>query len=362
MRLAIIGAGLAGLMAAYELRNQPGLTVTVYEKSRGLAGRAATRWFDRPAGRVYVDHGAQYLRDDPQQSPALFALLHDLAATESDERAAITRPVWVLDRDGAIHEGDRTQNTAAKWSYRQGLTTLGKRIATAGALDIKTQVRIDHLHVQPTGSNASRFSLIAADGQPIADADQILLAIPSGQAADLLAASEWPAATVDQRDTLIGTLRQAVYRRCRAVTLGYEQPGVRARLDALPYYALINTDRGHDIVWLAFEQDKPGHVPPGQAVIIAHMSNAFTVRTWDSDPVELASHVAGQVADLLGDDLRQPDWSDTQRWRYSQPDTLLDSATINGQIDGLWFAGDYLRGGRMAFAAQSGADTALLLR
>ena len=44
MKLAIIGAGVAGLAAARALRQRrPDLAITIYEQSRSLGGRVATR-------------------------------------------------------------------------------------------------------------------------------------------------------------------------------------------------------------------------------------------------------------------------------------------------------------------------------
>ena len=51
----MIGAGLAGLAAARSLADA-GVTVTVFEKSRGVGGRTATR----REGLWAFDHGAQY--------------------------------------------------------------------------------------------------------------------------------------------------------------------------------------------------------------------------------------------------------------------------------------------------------------
>ena len=59
MKLAIIGAGVAGLAAARALRQRrPDLAITIYEKSRGLGGRVAT---GRRDGYIF-DHGAQNMR------------------------------------------------------------------------------------------------------------------------------------------------------------------------------------------------------------------------------------------------------------------------------------------------------------
>lgn len=54
IKIAIIGAGIAGLTAAKILKDCA--QVTVFEKSRGVSGRMSTRYADP----YYFDHGAQY--------------------------------------------------------------------------------------------------------------------------------------------------------------------------------------------------------------------------------------------------------------------------------------------------------------
>ena len=53
-RVAIIGAGLSGLVVAQRL--QSSADITIFEKSRGVGGRMATRY----AGDFEFDHGAQF--------------------------------------------------------------------------------------------------------------------------------------------------------------------------------------------------------------------------------------------------------------------------------------------------------------
>jgi renalase len=59
-RIGIIGAGMAGVTVARALSSIA--DISVFEKSRGVGGRMATRRMDE----VYFDHGAQYftIRDD----------------------------------------------------------------------------------------------------------------------------------------------------------------------------------------------------------------------------------------------------------------------------------------------------------
>jgi renalase len=55
LRIAIIGAGMAGVSAGSRLADH-GNGVTVLEKSRSGGGSCATKWWERHI----VDHGAQY--------------------------------------------------------------------------------------------------------------------------------------------------------------------------------------------------------------------------------------------------------------------------------------------------------------
>ena len=56
-RVAVVGAGLSGLAAAFKLREQK-VEVCLFEKSRGLSGRAASR--SRNGCRY--DYGANYFK------------------------------------------------------------------------------------------------------------------------------------------------------------------------------------------------------------------------------------------------------------------------------------------------------------
>lgn len=99
-RLAVIGAGLAGLACARAAQNA-GLRVVVFEKSRGLGGRLATR---RPFGQddaFGVDHGAPYAEpsqrypDAASRLAALGAQLRwsaDVVGAEEVEGAVVGEP------------------------------------------------------------------------------------------------------------------------------------------------------------------------------------------------------------------------------------------------------------------------------
>ena len=57
-KVAVIGAGMCGISCASYLQKN-GFGVTVFEKSRGIGGRMASRRINE---QVSVDHGAQYIK------------------------------------------------------------------------------------------------------------------------------------------------------------------------------------------------------------------------------------------------------------------------------------------------------------
>lgn len=340
MTIAIIGAGIAGLTAAYTLRQTNTTDIVIFEKSRGVTGRAATRWYDRPAGRVYIDHGAQYVKT---ASDPLSQLM--LSTLDRTELSNIDRPVWIFDARNRIAEGDPLQNAGAKWSYAKGLTTLGRLLVQAGGLTVKTEVRVGAIQFEN-----GAYRLTDTEKHDLGTYTAVIVAIPAGQAADLIVASSLPGAEQMQIES---TLRAVIYRRCLTVILGYDRP-----LAARPYYALVNTDRANPISWAGAEHEKPGHVPPGGAAWVIQMAGSYSQDHWDTDKDAVIRDVTGLAEGLLGPEVAAPDWTDLQKWRYSLPDVLADPTTLNGVLPGLHFAGDYLRGGRVHLAAESGHEAA----
>lgn len=318
MELAIIGAGLAGLAAARRLREtRPDIAITIYEKSRGLGGRAATR---RRDGYVF-DHGAQYLKG---ATAAVERLVTD--ELPNDDLIDIALPVWTFDGEDTIAEGDAAQNAEPKWSYRDGLNRLGKLLGAGQT--VRREVRIGALHRRD-----GRWHLDDVAGNAAGSADAVLLTPPAPQISDMLRASTLPDGLAD---TLLAALGAASYRRCISFALAYD------RLIARPFYALVNTDRKHPISWLALEHQKhPDRCPPGHSLLLPQMAAQWSMDNWETPSETLLPEVLERTGALLGDDLDAPLWYDVQRWRYALADSHADFDTLNNTGSGLFFAGDY---------------------
>lgn len=345
-RVIIIGAGVAGLAAANELVRH-NIRVTLYEQMQTVGGRVATYQVQD----CIIDHGAQVVK---APTPRLLQLVTQGKNGKPTSAQDIGLPVWTFTAAGAINAGDPGLNAEPQWMWSSGINTLGK-IMSAG-LDIRLGV-----HVQRITPIRHGYALHDTQGNTLDVADAVLFTPPAPQTAAIIAESTLPH---DMKDTLLRELLQVTYRRTLSVALAYPH-----RL-SLPWYALVNIDRQHNIAWLACEHTKPGHAPLGTGLLIAQMSHDFTLAHWDvvepgtygADNAPLPpriAHIHAQVQMLLPSELEQPRWADVQHWQYALPDSSADFDRLNTIASGLFFAGDYVTAlGRIHLAIESGWNAA----
>jgi len=327
--LAIVGAGAAGAAAAYRLRDDA-RDVAVFEKSRGVCGRAATRRRDG----CHYDYGANYVKPG---GGAVADLVRDLG---EDGLHDITEPVWTFDGDGDVEPG--RDSDGPKWTWADGITQLAKRLFARTDAAVRRETRIESLAREGDG-----WTLTDADGTTHGPFADVLLTPPAPQTAALLAATDWD----DDRLAAAREAAEAVpYRSIVTAVLRYDFDVPRE------WYALVNTDDAHDVGWLARESCKPGHVPDGELLVV-QMAPDWSREHYDRNPDWQTERAAEHAAALLDDDrLLDPAWTDTQGWRYALPDEAVDSEPVAALRDaGLHVAGDWVAGeARVRAAVESG--------
>ncbi len=334
--IAIIGAGISGLAAAHTLRDA-GRTVTLFEKSRGVGGRAATRKRD---GFIY-DYGAQYFKGGSALSTEWVT-----KRFPTPDLIDISKPVWTFDGEGQIKEGDPKQNADPKWSYRDGFTSFSKRLAEG--LDIHLDTQIGRVEQTTTG-----WTLYDREAKSVGAFDQLLITVPAGQAIELIEVSQFKDGL---REAISAQLGKAQYNPLISVMLGYE-PAPRTR----PYYALVNTDKAHPISWLAWEHEKAHErAPQGTGLLIAQMAPRYSKEHRDTPQNALYADVAQLVATLIDEQLPNLIFTDVQYWRYALPSEKADADTLHAITlpTGLAFCGDAFVGGRVHLALEDGVRVA----
>src|SRR5215469_10076555 len=315
--IAIVGAGISGLAAAHTLCDA-GHTVTIFEKSGEVGGRATTR---RRDGFTY-DSGAQYVKGGSTVSDAWIT-----GRFLSDDLINIGKPVWIFDSQGHIQEGDPLQNADPRWNYRSGLISLAQKMAEG--LDIRLETGIVRLK-----RIASKWRFLGTREYFLGDFEKLLIAFPAEEAITLVKASEMAG---ELWEAVCAGLSKARYNPLISVMLGYRpRPRVRA------YYALVNTDKAHAISWLAWEHEKTAErVPEGTGLLIAQMAPQYSQEHWDTLDERLVEEAAERVVTLIDEQPGKLVFWDVQRWRYALPAEKADGDSVNAVAlpSGLAFCG-----------------------
>lgn len=350
-RLAIVGAGVSGLTAAWSLRAYP-VEVSVFEKSRGFSGRAASR--SKYSARY--DHGANFIVPTTDRVRTLVC-----EALPTDDLVAISQPIVTFDREGRIEPPDRSEpgmdnGPDQRLTYTRGINTIGKLLARSSGAEVHHQTRIESVR-----RRNGQWMLIDTETQSYGPFDGVLLTPPAPQSCRILEASVPTAnGTGNALQTLADGLKAADYHAQFTFVLGYD----REVCPEAEFYGAVNEDGSHDIAWIGLEHVKPKRVPDGESLFVVQMSAKWTASRVDAEPDRYLSDVKEMAAEVLGVDLRRPSWYDTQRWRYSLPSAPADVDVLDEGADiGLFFAGDYVAGrGRVSAAMETGFQVGETIR
>ncbi|MFB6248119.1 MAG: NAD(P)/FAD-dependent oxidoreductase [Salinibacter sp.] len=336
VRIGVVGAGAAAAAATYVIDSAlPSAEVVVFEKSRGVCGRAAAR---RRNGTVY-EYGANFLKDTGGPVSALITDQFD------DGLVEVRGPIWTFHSDGRVSEGPDTEER--RWTYRDGITRLAKHLFGATGATVALETRITDV------SYDAGWRLADSDGAEYGPFDAVLLNPPAPQTAALLRDTG-----VEAADRLGGAAGAVGYQTGWTAVLGYDLD-----LDA-PYYALANADEEHEVGWIGREERKPGHVPEGRSVLIVQANPEWATERYDAPPHRNVDDLARHAADIVGDRrLLRPDWTDHQGWKYALAREGVDDEARRAAADtGVYAAGDWVAGeGRLDAAVRTGLETGEVL-
>lgn len=312
MKIAIIGAGLAGLTLARKLA--PAHEVTVFEKARGPGGRMSTR----RAASFAFDHGAQYFTAATDEFRAFLAPLMSQGLVEP-------WPAAITLRAGA-KVSDKPKYTAAP-----GMNAICKSLAEG--LDLRLDCRIESLR---RGSEGWR--LLAVSGDVFGGYDWVVSSAPAPQTAALFpGAFEGMAAL--SRVKMLG---------CFALMLGFETPL------AIDWHALKSGTP--PIGWIAVNSAKPGR---GSAVsLLVQSSNDWADEHLATDPEQVAGILIKAASELAGRDLSSASHQALHRWLYAATQTPVGRSFLKDDALQLAACGDWCLGGKVEAAFLSASALA----
>ncbi|MGN7293778.1 NAD(P)/FAD-dependent oxidoreductase [Rhizobium sp. SAFR-030] len=320
-RIAIIGAGIAGLSAADRLLGIA--AVTVIEKSRGVGGRMATRRSDGAA----FDHGAQYFTIRDARFHAAMHPLLDAGVIE-----AWNVPLSSIDETGMVAQlADR----APRFVGVPTMTAIAK--AMTQSLDLRLGVRVLSLTGDP-----GRWHLETDSGR-LGPFDWVVSAAPAPQTFDLL-----PLADTD-REAVAGVRMNGCFTLM-----------IRLGTEAVPVPAASRVD--HPVIsWIAANNTKPGRDP--ETCLVVHADNR-----WSEDHLQDPPEIVKQ---LIFSSFRQlfpqlnPDKAvslELHRWRFANVAEPLGRPFLIDTDRRIAACGDWCIGNRVEAAFLSGLELGERLR
>ena len=319
-RIAVIGAGLAGLACARALRAR-GATVRLFDKGRGPGGRLATRRAEAEGLALQFDHGAQYLTARGEGFAVLLAA-HGAAPWGAAGRLVGTPGMSALPR-----------------ALAAGLDLATARHVTAieGAPGAWMVRHLDAAMVRPGRPPPAMAP--EADG-PF---DAIALALPPAQAAPLVAphAPAWPAR--------LAAVRLAP---CWTVMAAFAAP--------LPLPDGLRPEDGSPIGWAARDSSKPGR-PRGAECWVVQGGPGWSRTHLEDGPETVLPALLAALGALAGAPLPAPVHAAAHRWRYSLVEVPLGEPCLADRSLGLGLAGDWCLAGRAEAAFDSGTALAAAL-
>lgn len=359
MDVAIVGAGIAGLTAAYEL-TRLGIDCEVFEKSRALGGRMATRRHEETT----FDHGAQYFT---VRTPEFAAFLGEIGV--ADQLLPLAAPVieYPFDNlDGALAKAAaRVAAEVAtgrpfphRYSFVNGMTTLAKSIvARIGDGRVTRECFVDALE----WNDATRQWTLHTRGDNTTlggtrTAKAVILALPAPQVVQLLERSRpLPA----EFDGFINAMGRVKFEPC--VTFAwcsgedFHYPGIGA---------LQSNDPAQSIGWLVWiDRLLPGRSGEGQSVMLAQFSPEASGKLLDQPEATVCRVAATILSQTLNIEMPTIRWVQVKQWRYANPVAFFDAPeTLLGVAEyGVQACGDYFLKGRVEAAFESGRAVARAL-
>lgn len=316
MRIAVVGAGIAGLSAARALAAL-GHDVRVHERSSMPGGRAGTRHLrsvEMPralAGATLAfDHGAQYF-------------------TVRDDRFSEIAAEWQRDRVIAPWTGRVVSFDGEGWEDVDDATSRYVGVPGMGAMASALASGIDVEYGRKIESLDELRGVF----------DRVIVAIPAPQAASLVASIPSLAAAASRVRMLPSWTVAAAF-----------EERVAAPFDA----AFVN---GSPLGWIARNTSKPKRDWKVDAWVL-QATTSWSAAHVDDRSDDVGAFLMEAFEDLIAKGLPRAFYATVHRWRFATADPPLAVGALHDEASRMTLCGDWCLGARIEDAFLSGLKAA----
>ncbi|MDB4756591.1 FAD-dependent oxidoreductase [Mariniblastus sp.] len=329
--IAIVGAGLSGLFAARTLSDH-GLSVTIFEKSRGTGGRMSTRRVDN---QPRFDHGAQYFT---VKNPHFRRYVQSWIQQGIVARWGSSCREDPLDRQSGIvtlsQQGKSItpSNSVVRYVATPGMNSICKHLSTN--LNLKTQTQVSQIVRRPDG-----LELIDANQNSLGEFDRVILSTPPPQAVEIL--KNFPLFAKQISDIRMNP--------CWAIMASFPQPITTHWAGAFIHDSFIT--------WACRNSTKAQRRTSLEDVVI-HADSQWTELNWDRDPAAVGLDMLQEFWRATGLQQLEPLHLSAHRWKYAFPANPASIPSFFDRNSGIVACGDWCNGPRVEGAFLSGMSAA----
>lgn len=332
--VAVIGAGVAGLVCAQQLA-QAGYSVVVIEKSRGLGGRVATR---RLHGTC-ADHGLRYLEPKGQLQQLVQVLCN---------RNLLQ--VWTDTYEQQGQQQPQPASQFLRYVAPSGMSAIALVLATGLEIRLNQRVKELALAINESWRLTIESTNTDLDVETLQEliVKAVVIAIPAPQALMLLEPLADGLSAV-----FLQHLRSVKFNACFSVIAGYP-----AQLHQTPPWKDVIFIDNPVLDWIGLDSSKRIERAP---VFVLQSSADFAHRCLDAEELQpIGRYLLTRAAQIcLLPWLATPEWMQVHRWRYAFPshpwrETYLSAGTSLPLI----CCGDWCGGKQIESALHSGLAAA----
>jgi renalase len=316
--IAIIGAGISGLILAEELKSIA--NIKIFEKARGVGGRMSSRSFED----FTFDFGAQFFTAKSLEFKNYIAPLIEQKIVEKWQANFV-------EIDGNKITYNRQWNSENQhYVASPKMNSLAKYLAKKLENDVEI---ILQKKISKIKKIKKIISLFDEDENLCGKFDLVILTIPSDQAIEIL----------PKNFGFFEMLKDKKMSPCFAVMLGLKSKPI---LDWDCAYL-----KNSKLSWIAFESSKPSRSNTESLTLLSR--NSWASENLERDLQEIKNELIAEFEYATNSKITDILHSDIHRWKYANIEKQKGEKFIYDEKNSIALASDYFIQGRIECAFQS---------
>ena len=322
MKIAIIGAGLAGLTIASKLNNYT--DISIFDKSRGAGGRICTRY----AEPYVFDHGAQFFIARSNKFKKFLEPMIEAGVIQSWNAKFVE-----IKKDKIISKRQWNNNNP-HYVGSPTMSSIGKYLSQDLNIQLNSEVSINR--------SKDQWQIVDKEGNDQGVFDWVISTAPVSQSVILL--------PVDFK--FHESLLSRKMMGCFSLMIGFDDS-----IDLAWEAALV---AGADISWISVNSSKPGR--NGNFTLLVHSTNLWAEENINEEKDAVIEYLMNETSKIIGKKVYDANHIDLHRWKYANIKKQDIGPPFIDTKNKIAACGDWCIKGRIESAFLSGFDLANEMR